>query len=70
MGMRRSIPLPHSGNEVTTACGSKAHFAPETPRAVYNGKWVFFCLPDCKQDFDKDPSSSCLAEQIALDSSK
>jgi len=67
MSVRRSIPLPYSGREVYTACGGKAHFAPDTPRAVYDGKWVFFCLPTCKQEFDKDPASSCLAEQIALD---
>ncbi|OGO62933.1 MAG: hypothetical protein A2Z45_05690 [Chloroflexi bacterium RBG_19FT_COMBO_55_16] len=70
MGVRGSIPLPYSGIEVNTACGGKAHFAPDTPRAVYDGKWVFFCLPTCKQEFDKDPASSCLSEQITPDISE
>ncbi|OGO41631.1 MAG: hypothetical protein A2W36_06725 [Chloroflexi bacterium RBG_16_58_14] len=70
MAGRRSIPLPHPGSEVNTACGGKTHISPYTPRVVYNGKWVFFCLPTCKQEFDRDPAFSCLAEQIALDTSE
>ena len=67
---RRSNPLPPAGSEVTTACGGKTRLSSDTPHAIYNEKWVFFCLPACKQEFDKDPASSCLAEQITLDSGK
>lgn len=70
MGVHRSIPLPPTDSEVNTACGSKTHFSPDTPHAIYNENWVFFCLPACKQEFDKDPASSCLAEQITLDTGK
>lgn len=28
----------------------------DTQTAEYKGRWYAFCCPDCKPDFDKDPS--------------
>ncbi len=27
-----------------------------SPKSVFNGKEVYFCCPQCKSKFDKDPS--------------
>jgi YHS domain-containing protein len=70
MGAYRSKPLPLTGSEVNTACGGRTHFSSDTPHAIYNEKWVFFCLPACKEEFDRNPASSCLAEQITFETSK
>ena len=59
-----SVPLPVVGSDVKTACGETEKFAANTPRALYKGKWVFFCLPVCQKEFLEDPSSSCHANQL------
>jgi hypothetical protein len=45
---------------VETACGCTVGFSLDLPYANHQGRRVFFCLPICKQDFDRDPLSSCL----------
>ncbi len=50
-------PLPQVGEEVETACGGVIRFVPEVPRAVYQGRWVYFCLPSCKRAFESDPDA-------------
>jgi YHS domain-containing protein len=62
--MRPAGPLPPEGNQVTTACGGRVGFKAETLRAVYDGEWIFFCLPDCWKQFEADPASSCLADRL------
>ncbi len=64
MSADNAIPLPVIGREVTTACGSQEKFASDTPRAIYEGKWIFFCTPICQQEFIQDPGNSCLADQV------
>lgn len=64
MSSNSMIPLPVIGSHVRTACGSEEKFASDTPRAFYEGKWMFFCTPLCRQEFIQDPSSSCYADQI------
>ena len=59
---------PQEGRRVTTACGGFVTLEPGTPRAVYRGRWIFFCLPACEQDFAKEPVNSCLVWQIATQS--
>jgi YHS domain-containing protein len=49
------------GDRITTACGSRTLYTPGTESALYNGQPVYFCLPVCKQDFERNPRSSCLA---------
>ena len=53
-------PLPAPGTVVNTACGGTVQYTPNTPCILYRGELVYFCLPVCKQSFEKDPSNSCL----------
>jgi YHS domain-containing protein len=64
MSTESSLPLPATGEEITTACGDTDKFAANTPRALYQEKWVFFCTPLCLQEFTDEPGSSCYASQI------
>jgi YHS domain-containing protein len=64
MSSNNAIPLPVIGREVTTACDSQEKFTSDTPRAIYKGKWIFFCTPICQQEFIQDPRNSCLADQV------
>ena len=68
MSAGRPIPLPVIGSEIKTACGDEGKFATNTPRALYKGKWILFCLPVCQQEFIQDPSSSCYVGQIMNES--
>ncbi len=49
---------------VRTACGGVIQYAANTPCIQYQGEVVYFCLPVCEEDFDRDPRSSCLAARI------
>jgi YHS domain-containing protein len=49
------------GTPVRTACGGVIHYSADTPCILFKGEAVYFCLPVCKEDFDRDPLSSCLA---------
>ena len=62
MVSNNAIPLPVIGSKVRTACGSEEKFAFDTPRAIYEAKWIFFCTPLCQQEFIQDPANSCLAD--------
>jgi hypothetical protein len=53
------------GDPITTACGGKTLYTPGTESAIYLGKPVYFCLPICKRDFERDPRTSCLALTLA-----
>ena len=64
MSADNAIPLPVIGSEVTTACGSEEKFASDTPWAIYQGKWIFFCTAICQQEFIQDPGNSCLADHF------
>jgi YHS domain-containing protein len=62
MSSNNAIPLPVIGSKVRTACGSEEKFAFDTPRAIYEGKMIFFCTPECQQEFIQDPKNSCTAD--------
>jgi hypothetical protein len=64
MGTKSPVPVPIIGSEIKTACGEAEKFAANTPRALYEGKWIFFCLPVCEKEYLEDPGSSCYASQI------
>jgi hypothetical protein len=52
------------GDRIITACGGMTRFTPDVQSALYNGKTVYFCMPACKKDFERDPRSSCLSLSI------
>lgn len=64
MSAESPVPLPIIGSEIKTACGETENFAANTPRTLYKGKWIFFCLPVCEKEFLEDPGASCYASQI------
>jgi YHS domain-containing protein len=64
MSMSEPIHLPVFGSDVRTACGAEEKYFSGLPRAEFEGKWVFFCTPECQADFVRDPKSSCLADWI------
>lgn len=53
-------PLPPVGNAIRTACNSETLMTENTPRALYRGRWVFFCEHVCQAEFEQDPLNSCL----------
>jgi hypothetical protein len=59
-----TIPLPVIGSDVRTACGSEEKFASNTPRVIYEAKWIFFCTPLYQQEFIQDPKNSCMADHF------
>jgi YHS domain-containing protein len=58
---------PPVGSPVRTACGGVVTFGADTVCALYRGKPVYFCLQVCKEDYELDPVSSCLAARIMAD---
>lgn len=62
MNMEKDPQLPVIGQTIKTACGTKEEFMENTPRVLHEGRWLFFCIPSCQEEFIQDPaSSSCLA---------
>jgi YHS domain-containing protein len=47
-----------------TACGARIMVNPNTPYIHYREEIVYFCGQDCKQLYDEDPLSSCMAARI------
>jgi hypothetical protein len=62
MSVEKEPQLPEIGQTIKTACGTKENFIVNTPRVLHEGRWLFFCIPSCQQEFIQDPAnSSCLA---------
>jgi YHS domain-containing protein len=47
-----------------TACGTRIQITEETPFIHYRDEVVYFCGQDCKQLYDEDPLSSCMAARL------
>ena len=47
-----------------TACGAKIKISSDTPYVHFRGEIVYFCGWDCKQLYDEDPLSSCMATRL------
>jgi YHS domain-containing protein len=59
-----TLPPPLDTNipaQAETACGARIRVTPNTPIIHYSDEIVYFCGWDCKQLFDEDPLSSCMA---------
>jgi len=52
------------GKEVETACGSPVTLNQSTAWVFFRDKTIYFCSPDCKRLYEKDPLNSCLAARI------
>jgi YHS domain-containing protein len=57
-------PLPAIGEPVITACGSVIRYRADTAWTVYRGQRVYFCLPACLSDYERDPLNSCMAFRL------
>ena len=57
----------HSPSEVETACGGRVLLTPDPPSVIYRDAVVYFCMPDCKENYERDPLNSCLAGRIFTD---
>jgi YHS domain-containing protein len=49
-----------TGSVVGTACGGLLRLEQDTPHSIFRGQRIYFCLPSCKESFDRDPTTSCL----------
>jgi YHS domain-containing protein len=47
-----------------SACGARIRITPNTPYIHYRDEIVYFCSLDCKQIYDEDPLSSCMAARL------
>jgi YHS domain-containing protein len=55
---------PNEGKHGRTACGSRILVTSHTPYIYYCDEVVYFCEQDCKQIYDDDPLSSCMAARL------
>lgn len=58
---------PHGGKLGETACGGNIIITPETHFVIYKGEVVYVCNRGCKEHFESDPLSSCLADRLLSD---
>jgi len=62
MSMEKGPKLPEIGRIIQTTCGTDEKYILNTPRVLHEGKWLFFCIPACQQEFVQDPAnSSCIS---------
>jgi hypothetical protein len=54
-------PLPQIGALIRSACGGQMNFELDTPKSLFKERWIYFCLSSCREDFEKDSTSSCLS---------
>ncbi len=47
-----------------SACGARIKITSNTPYIRYRDEIVYFCGQDCKELYDTDPLSSCMAARL------
>ncbi len=65
--MTTSQPTHESSNlpeQAETACGARIKVTSTTPYIHYRDGIVYFCGMDCKDLYDEDPQSSCMAARL------
>jgi hypothetical protein len=50
--------------DTETACGARIKISTDLPFVHHRDEIVYFCGWDCKQLYDEDPLSSCLAARL------
>ncbi len=58
---------PELPSQAETACGARIKLTPDTPSIQLKDETVYFCGWDCKQLYDEDPLSSCIAARLLSD---
>jgi hypothetical protein len=51
-------------SQAETACGAWKQITPNSPHIYYHDEIVYFCGWDCKELYDEDPLSSCMAARL------
>jgi YHS domain-containing protein len=64
--MKNNQPSISSDTELQgeSACGARIMITPNTPYIRYRDQIVYFCGQDCKELYDTDPLSSCMAARL------
>ncbi|MFZ0533407.1 MAG: hypothetical protein WAM09_09525 [Anaerolineales bacterium] len=64
MNTTQPSPDPGTPTQAETACGARVLITPHTPIIYYRDEIIYFCGEDCKQLYDEDPLSSCMAARF------
>ncbi len=51
-------------------CGMMVSRGEEAGSSEYQGKTYYFCAPDCKRRFDRDPQQYVLKRQVATETTE
>jgi YHS domain-containing protein len=64
MDRESQVSSTQLGKPIQTACGGYVFLEENTPQTIFNGRQVYFCLPTCRDDFLRDPQTSCMAGDL------
>ena len=64
MNLNQPSSDPATTTQAETACGARVLITPHTTFIHFRDEIVYFCGEDCKQLYDEDPLSSCMAARL------